>query len=98
MAEKLSDNEIVDSLANVDGWALDQGKLRREFRFADFVQAFGFMASTALAAEKMNHHPEWCNVYNKVTVHLTTHEAGGITNLDFKLAARMNALARSVSG
>jgi len=82
----------------VDGWALDQGKLRREFRFADFVQAFGFMASTALAAEKMNHHPEWCNVYNKVTVHLTTHEAGGITNLDFKLAARMNALARSVSG
>jgi len=98
MVEKLSDNEIVDSLANVDGWALDQGKLRREFRFADFVQAFGFMASTALAAEKMNHHPEWCNVYNKVTVHLTTHEAGGITNLDFKLAARMNALARSVSG
>lgn len=98
MAEKLSDNEIVDGLANVDGWALDEGKLQREFRFADFVQAFGFMASTALAAEKMNHHPEWCNVYNKVTVHLTTHEAGGITNLDFKLAARMNALARSVSG
>lgn len=93
MPEKLSDEAIAAELAKVDGWSLDDGKLRRDFKFKNFVEAFGFMTSAAITAEKMNHHPEWFNVYSKVTVHLTTHEAGGITDLDFALAKEMNALA-----
>lgn len=93
MATELSDEAIATQLAELDGWSLDEGKLFREFKFANFIEAFGFMTSAAIAAEKMNHHPEWCNVYSKVTVHLTTHDAGGITELDFALAKKMNALA-----
>ena len=93
MAEKLTDDAIAAALEDLSGWSLDDGKLHCEFRFANFVQAFGFMTSAAIVAEKMNHHPEWFNVYNKVSVHLTTHEAGGITELDFELARKMNALA-----
>ena len=93
MAEKLSAEATATELAELDGWSLDEGKLRRDFKFNNFIEAFGFMTSAAIAAEKMNHHPEWFNVYNKVTVHLTTHEAGGITELDFALARKMNALA-----
>lgn len=93
MAEKLSDDEISEKLPEIDDWSLDDGKLRREFQFANFVEAFGFMTRAAIEAEKMNHHPEWFNVYKKVTVHLTTHEAGGITELDFTLARKMNELA-----
>ena len=95
MADKLSDDKVQENLRMLDGWALEDGKLQREFRFANFVQAFGFMSSAAMEAEKMNHHPEWCNVYNKVVVQLTTHEAGGITELDFKLAGIMNELAQA---
>lgn len=95
MADKLSDDKVQENLGILDGWALEDGKLQREFRFANFVRAFGFMASAAMEAEKMNHHPEWCNVYNKVVVQLTTHEAGGITELDFKLAGIMNELAQA---
>jgi 4a-hydroxytetrahydrobiopterin dehydratase len=91
--EKLSAEQVRERLGTLAGWSLDDGKLTREFRFADFVRAFGFMASCAIEAEKMNHHPEWFNVYNRVTVQLTTHDAGGITELDFRLAAKMNALA-----
>ena len=93
MAEKLSKKAVNDALANVDGWALDDGKLRRDFKFANFVDAFAFMTKAAIEAEKMNHHPEWFNVYSKVTVHLTTHSAGGISELDFQLAKIMNQLA-----
>ncbi len=93
MADKLTDSDIEAALAELDGWTLDNGKLHREFRFASFVQAFGFMASAAIEAEKMNHHPEWFNVYNKVSVHLVTHDAGGITSLDVELAKKMNDLA-----
>lgn len=75
-------------------WQIDQGKLNKEFRFKDFVEAFGFMTRAALVAETMNHHPEWFNVYAKVRVDLVTHDAGGITELDFALAARMETLAR----
>ena len=89
----LDDAEIDAKLADLEGWALVDGKLRREFRFANFVEAFGFMASVALVAEKMDHHPEWSNVYATVVVDLTTHDAGGITTLDFELAAAMNAAA-----
>jgi len=83
--------DIQSRLADLEGWALVGGKLRREFQFGDFIEAFGFMTQVALQAEKMDHHPEWSNVYNRVEVDLTTHDAGGITELDFELAARMNA-------
>jgi len=95
MAERLTDGEIEKALQNLGGWMLENGKLHREFKFGSFVQAFGFMTSAAIEAEKMNHHPEWCNVYNKVSVHLVTHSADGITNLDVELATKMNALAQS---
>ena len=93
MPEKLSDSDVATRLESVDDWVLENGKLRREFRFADFGEAFGFMTCAAIQAEKMNHHPEWFNVYNKVVVDLTTHDAGGISELDFRLAEIMNALA-----
>lgn len=85
--------EIEAQLASLTGWALVEGKLHREFRFANFVRAFGFMTSVALVAEKMDHHPEWSNVYSTVVVDLTTHDANGITELDLALAAAMNAIA-----
>lgn len=90
--DKLNDSEISERLSELAGWDLVDGKLHREFKFANFVEAFGFMTSAAIEAEKMNHHPEWFNVYSKVIVDLTTHEANGITERDFALAARMNAL------
>ncbi|MEX2122490.1 MAG: 4a-hydroxytetrahydrobiopterin dehydratase [Woeseia sp.] len=93
MADKLSSRELEERLADLNGWSVEEGKLKRVFKFADFVRAFGFMTSAAMEAEKLNHHPEWSNVYNKVTVHLVTHEARGITGLDFKLAKKMDALA-----
>jgi len=83
---KLQEDEIGKRLADVPGWEVLGGKLHREFRFDDFKSAFGFMASLALAAEAMDHHPEWSNVYNRVVVDLRTHDAGGITELDFALA------------
>lgn len=93
MAEKLSTGEVEERLASLEGWSLADGKLHRQFKFPDFARAFGFMASAAIEADKLNHHPEWSNVYNKVTVHLVTHEAKGITELDFRLAQKMNELA-----
>ncbi|MGF1599367.1 MAG: 4a-hydroxytetrahydrobiopterin dehydratase [Acidimicrobiales bacterium] len=93
MVSALSDSEQQERLGQVPGWAVDDGALARTFEFSDFVQAFGFMASAAIVAEKMNHHPEWSNVYNRVTVRLTTHDAGGISELDFELASRLSDLA-----
>ena len=87
---KLSDPEIRTRLQTLPGWDLADGKLRREFVFRDFVTAFGFMSQVALIAEKMDHHPEWSNVYNKVDVTLSTHDAGGVTELDIQLAAFMD--------
>lgn len=92
MAEPLSDDEIADRLASRPGWELVEGKLHRELRFDDFVSAFGFMSSVALVAEKMNHHPEWTNVYNRVVVDLMTHDADGVTESDFQLAERIDQL------
>ncbi len=91
--EKLSEAEIAKKLVSLNGWTFHAGKLHREFKFADFVHAFGFMSAAALCAEGMNHHPDWSNVYNKVVVDLNTHDAGGVTELDFKLAAKMDELA-----
>jgi 4a-hydroxytetrahydrobiopterin dehydratase len=93
MPKKLSNEQITSRLKAIPGWKVVRGKLQRTFRFPDFVAAFGFMASVALVAERMNHHPEWFNVYNKVRVDLTTHDAGGISASDFSLALRMNELA-----
>jgi len=87
----LSPEEVESRIAELSGWAIKDGKLHREFNFANFVEAFGFMTQVALVAEKMDHHPEWSNVYNRVTVDLTTHDADGLTTLDFDLAAAMNA-------
>ncbi len=90
---KLTDTEIGQYLAQAPGWSVEDGKLRRAFRFDSFVEAFGFMSSVALAAEKIDHHPEWFNVYNRVVIDLNTHDVGGISPLDFELAARINSLA-----
>lgn len=89
----LTRQEIDDALARLDGWRLVEGKLHRELRLGSFVHAFGFMTSVALVAESMNHHPEWRNVYDRVSIDLTTHDAGGITHKDVALAERINALA-----
>lgn len=93
MADKLSDNVIKDRLRELPGWSLQDGKLTREFHFANFVDAFGFMTRAALVAEKSDHHPEWSNVYNKVNVQLTTHDCDGISEKDFALASTMDELA-----
>lgn len=94
MANRLSDQEIEDRLSKLgtiadQSWALKDGKLHISVEFSDFVTAFAFMTASAIHAEKMNHHPEWMNVYNRVDIDLTTHDAGGITDRDFKLAALM---------
>lgn len=91
-AEKLSATAVNEKLSKLDQWQLDQDKLYRLFVFTDFIEAFGFMSRVALLAETANHHPEWSNVYNRVEIHLTTHDAGGITTRDFDLARRINFL------
>ena len=89
----LESAEIADRLKNLSGWAVTNGKLHREFAFKDFVDAFRFMTGAAFEAERLQHHPEWSNVYNRVTVDLVTHDARGITALDVDLAQRMQQLA-----
>lgn len=93
MATALGEAEQQQRLSDVPGWTIEDGRLAREFQFPDFVAAFGFMTAAALVAERLNHHPEWTNVYNEVTVRLSTHDVGGISELDFELAARMSELA-----
>lgn len=93
--EKLEGEALASALAACDRWLLeDHGTaIRRLFRFRSFSAAFGFMAECAVIAEKLDHHPEWSNVYGKVDVRLTTHSAGGLTGLDFKLAEAMDKAA-----
>ncbi len=90
---KLTNAEINAQLEGISGWTVENEKLHKEFQFDSFVEAFGFMASVALIAESMNHHPEWFNVYNRVTVDLATHDARGISALDFELAKKIDALS-----
>ena len=97
-AAALEKVELDAALATLPGWEIDRGKLYREFVFPDFNAAFGFMSRVALAAEAADHHPEWSNVYNRVRVHLTTHDAGGVTRRDLELATRMNEYFASSSG
>jgi 4a-hydroxytetrahydrobiopterin dehydratase len=90
---KAAEAEIQDLIAELDAWTVETGKLHREYQFRDFVEAFGFMTQVALLAERAAHHPEWFNVYKKVVVDLTTHEAGGITRKDLDLAREMEQIA-----
>lgn len=91
-AKKLSDGEIQERMGQVPGWSLTGGKLHRAFECKDFVSAFGNMTCVALVAESMNHHPEWFNVWNKVVIDLNTHSVSGISELDFKLAAKISEI------
>lgn len=90
---KLSEGEVTTALKGLAGWSVMGGKLHREFRFGSFAQAFGFMTTVAVIAEGLNHHPEWSNVYDRVTIDLSTHSEGGITGYDLELAARIAVLA-----
>ena len=90
---RLTDQEVAARLARLTGWTVEGGKLHQGYTFPDFAQAFRFMTEVAREAEAMDHHPEWSNVYNRVVIDLTTHDARGITALDFELAARMDRLA-----
>jgi 4a-hydroxytetrahydrobiopterin dehydratase len=89
---RLSQIDIDNELKNLPGWRIVNEKLHKEFLFESFNQAFGFMTRAAMEIEKMNHHPEWFNVYNKITIELTTHDMGGITKNDANLAKILNSL------
>ncbi|MBV1692894.1 MAG: 4a-hydroxytetrahydrobiopterin dehydratase [Hyphomicrobiales bacterium] len=95
MRKRLTADEVSQGLAGLQGWTLVAGReaITRRFTFADFSAAFGFMTRVALAAEKLDHHPEWSNVWNRVDITLATHDAGGLTELDMKLAAIIDRLA-----
>lgn len=94
--KKMTDAEITGALPTLPGWALKDGKLHREYKFPDFKRAMDFLQSAVPGIEKMNHHPEWANVYNRVTVDLNTHDAGGITAKDFELGALLEELSKKV--
>ncbi|TMJ68165.1 MAG: 4a-hydroxytetrahydrobiopterin dehydratase [Alphaproteobacteria bacterium] len=98
MAEKLTGSTRKSALAKLDGWSEVEGRdaISKKFAFKDFNEAFGFMARVALIAEKLDHHPEWFNVYNRVEVTLATHDAGGVTERDVKLAEAMDRLAKAL--
>ncbi|MFN0243192.1 MAG: 4a-hydroxytetrahydrobiopterin dehydratase [Planctomycetota bacterium] len=91
-SSKLADADVRERLAGVPDWKLARGKLQRTFEFDDFVHAFGFMTSVALAAEKANHHPDWSNSYGKVVIELESHDVGGLSERDFRLARVIDAL------
>ena len=88
----LTPAEIETLATTLPAWRLVEGKLQRQLTFADFSEAFGFMVRVALVAESLGHHPEWSNVWNRVTIALTTHDTGGLSNLDTELAHRIDAL------
>jgi 4a-hydroxytetrahydrobiopterin dehydratase len=89
---KLADHEIAQGLAGLEGWRVVDGKLRKEFKFKDFKQAFSFMTGVALTAESMDHHPDWSNAYNQVVIDLVTHDLGGISTFDLEFASRVEKL------
>lgn len=90
---KMTEQDVRNRLASLDDWQLVNGKLEKEFVFRDFVDAFGFMVRVALVAEKQDHHPEWSNAYKRVKISLTTHELGGISERDFRLAASIDKVS-----
>lgn len=93
---KLSKNEIRESLKDLNGWEISRGKIRREFEFSNFEEAFAFMTLVALQVEKLDHHPEWFNVYNKVRIELVTHDVNGLSNYDFRLAKIIDGVAKKM--
>jgi len=93
--DRLTDLEIGRALTGLDNWSYT-GKLHKQYTFPDFVHAFGFMATAALVIEKLNHHPEWSNSWNRVTVDLTTHDAGGVSARDFELARELDRIAHKL--
>ncbi|WP_321470337.1 4a-hydroxytetrahydrobiopterin dehydratase [uncultured Paludibaculum sp.] len=94
--KKLTAKQVKAGLVGLSGWTVVDGKLHRAYEFPDFTHAFGFMATAATAIEKLNHHPEWFNVYNRVVVDLSTHDAGGITEKDLELAALLESFAKKL--
>jgi 4a-hydroxytetrahydrobiopterin dehydratase len=92
--KKLNDEEVQSKLPALDQWVVANGMLHKQFQFPDFVKAFSFMTSVALLAESLNHHPNWSNVYNRVTIDLMTHDLGGITEFDFTLAENIDMLLK----
>jgi len=90
---KLDPEEVERRVTGLSGWELRDGKLHREYRFVDFASAFGFMSSLALVAERMDHHPEWFNVYSRVVIDLNTHDVGGLSEKDFEMAAAADRLS-----
>ena len=93
MIKKLTKTEVTQKLKRLSGWKMVKGRnaITKTFKFKDFMQAFGWMTAMAIYAEKKDHHPEWFNVYNRVEVKLTTHDVGGLSELDFKLATKMES-------
>jgi 4a-hydroxytetrahydrobiopterin dehydratase len=98
--QKLSDQSRINALSTLNKWELVDGRdaIKREFLFTNFNQAFGFMTRTALLAEKMNHHPEWFNVYNRVEVILNTHDVGGLSELDIRMANALDKFYLQIMG
>ena len=94
MVSKLNESAVAQALGELPGWSLQAGKLHWERTFRDFVEAFGFMTRVALLAERANHHPEWSNVYNRLSVDLTTHDCGGLSALDLRMARAIDAWAQ----
>ena len=94
--KRLTDDELATAVAQLPTWTVHEGKLHRKYQFPDFAHAMGFMAIATPAIEKMNHHPEWSNVYNRVTVDLMTHDAGGITRKDVELAGALEKIAQKL--
>ena len=94
--KKLTEDKIAAAVDRLPGWSVKGGKLHREYKFPDFAHAMGFMMTAAPAIERLDHHPEWANVYNRVTVDLATHDAGGITQKDCDLAALLEGIAKKL--
>ncbi len=90
--KKMTKQQITEQLEKLPGWSIKNGNLHHTFEFGDFSEAFGFMCRAALVSESMGHHPDWSNVWNKVVVNLSTHSIGGLSNLDFELAEKMQKL------
>jgi len=90
---KVNAGEVEEALRALPGWAVDEGKLKKEFKFGSFAEAIGWMVAVAIYADQIDHHPEWFNVYNRVKVALVTHDMGALSTLDLALAGRMQTLA-----
>jgi 4a-hydroxytetrahydrobiopterin dehydratase len=90
---RVTEEEVTAALAGLSGWEMESGKLHKTYKFGSFAEAMGWMVSVAIYADKLDHHPDWSNSYNKVIVDLVTHDMGAISTLDLDLAAKMNELA-----